>query len=57
MVLVVENPLLMQEMEDTWAQFLGREEPLEEKMATHSMGEGFLPGESHGQRSLAGYSP
>ena len=23
-------------------------------MATHSM---FLPGESHGQRSLAGYSP
>ena len=47
----------MQEMEDTWAQFLGREEPLEEKMATHSMEVGFLPGESQGQRSLAGYSP
>ena len=32
---------------------LGREDPLEEGMATHSV---FLPGESHGQRSLAGYS-
>ena len=35
-------------------QSLGREDPLEEGMATHSV---FLPGESHGQRSLAGYSP
>ena len=33
---------------------LGQEEPLEEEMATHSV---FLPGESHGQRSLVGYSP
>ena len=33
---------------------LGREDPLEEGMATHSL---FLPGEFHGQRSLAGYSP
>ena len=31
-------------------QFLGQEDPLEEGMATHSI---FLPGESHGQRSLA----
>ena len=31
---------------------LGQEDPLEEGMATHSM-----PGESHGQRSLTGYSP
>ena len=30
------------------------EDPLEEGMATHSV---FLPGESHGQRSLAGHSP
>ena len=30
---------------------LGQEDPLEEDMAT------YLPGESHGQRSLAGYSP
>ena len=32
---------------------LGREDPLEEDMATHSV---FLPEESNGQRSLAGYS-
>ena len=35
-------------------QFLGREDPLEKRMATPSV---FLPGESYGQRSLAGYSP
>ena len=33
---------------------LGLEDPLEEGMATSL---GFLPGESDGQRSLAGYSP
>ena len=33
---------------------LGGEDPLEESIATHSV---FLPGESHGQRSLLGYSP
>ena len=32
---------------------LGQEDPLEKEMATHSS---ILPGESHGQRSLAGYS-
>ena len=32
----------------------GREDPLEAGMATHLP---FLPGESHGQRSLVGYSP
>ena len=37
-----------------WVHFLGREDPLEEGMATHPV---FLPGESHGQRNLAGYSP
>ena len=35
-------------------QSLGQEGPLEEEMATHSS---IVPGESHGQRSLAGYSP
>ena len=35
-------------------QTLGWEDPLEEGMATHSV---FLPGESGGERSLAGYSP
>ena len=32
---------------------LGQEDPLEEEMATHSS---FLPGKSHGQKSLVGYS-
>ena len=32
---------------------LGQEDPLEEGMETPV----FLPGESHGQRSLAGYDP
>ena len=41
-------------MQETWVQLLGREDPLEKEMTTHSL---FLPGESHGQRSLAGYSP
>ena len=40
----------MQEMQ---FQPLGQEDPLQKKMATPV----FLPGESHGQRSLAGYSP
>ena len=40
-------------MQETWVQSLGLEDPLEKGMAIHSI---FLPGESHGQRSLAGYS-
>ena len=43
---------------------LGGEGPMEEGMATHSSilffffsTLVFLPGESHGQRSLAGYNP
>ena len=35
-------------------QSLGWEDPLEEAMATTPV---FLPGESHGERSLVGYSP
>ena len=34
-------------------QSLSQEDPLEKEMATHSS----LPGESHGWRSLGGYSP
>ena len=41
-------------MQETWVQSLGWKHPLEKGMATHSS---FLPGEFHGQRSLAGYSP
>ena len=43
----------MQETLEAWVQYLGWEDPLEEGMATHSH---ILPRESHGQRSLVGYS-
>ena len=46
-----KNPPVTQE---TWVQSLGQEDPLEKGMATHS---NTLAGRSHGQRSLAGYSP
>ena len=42
-------------MQETPVRFLGQEDPLEEGMATHSSILGV--GESHGQRSLAGYGP
>ena len=42
-------------MQETQVQSLGQEDPLEKGMATHSLV--FMPGESHGQRSLVGYSP
>ena len=41
-------------MQETWVLFLGQEDPLGKEMATTPV---LLPGESHGQRSLAGYSP
>ena len=47
----VKNPPVMQE---SWVWSLGREDPLEKGSATHSV---FWPGEFHGQRSLASYSP
>ena len=47
---VVKNLLAMQE---PWVQSLGQKDALEEEMATHSS---ILPGKSHGQRSLTGYS-
>ena len=46
----VKNPPAVQE---TRVLFLDWEDPLEEGMATPVI----LPGKSHGQRSLAGYSP
>ena len=39
---------------ETWVQFLGREDPLEKEMATHSS---ILAWKSHGHRSLVGCSP
>ena len=42
-------------MWETWVQSLRQEDPLEKGMAKPTSV--FLPGEFHGQRSLAGYSP
>ena len=42
----------MQEMQETWVWTLGQEDPLEDAWQSTPV---FLPGESHGQRSLEGY--
>ena len=47
----VKNPPSMQE---TWVRSLGQEDALEKEMQPTPV---FLPGKSHGQRSLVGYSP
>ena len=39
-------------LRETWVQFLCQEDPLEEEIATHSS-----TLQSHGWRSLVGYSP
>ena len=44
----------MKETQETRVLSLGWEDPLEEEMAITPV---FLPGKSHGQRSLVGYSP
>ena len=44
----------MQETQEMEVWFLGPEDSLEEGMATTPI---FLSEESHGQKSLAGYSP
>ena len=44
----------MQKTQEMQVQSLGQEDPLEKEIATYST---FLPGEFHGQRSLADYSP
>ena len=41
-------------MRETWVSSLGREDPLERKWQPAPV---FLPGKSHGLRSLLGYSP
>ena len=41
-------------MQETQVQSLGQEDSLEKGMATIPV---FLPGESHGQKNLAGYTP
>ena len=52
----VQNLPAMPEMQEIWVQFQCWEDPLEEE-GTQQSTPVFLPGESHGQKSLAGYSP
>ena len=49
---MVKNPLVIQETQETRVQSLGWEDSLKRQPAAV-----FLPGESHGQRSLVAYSP
>ena len=44
----------MQEMQEIQVPLLSQEDPLEKEMVTHSS---ILNWKSHGQRSVAGYSP
>ena len=44
----------MQEMQETWVQSLGWEDPWSRKWQPTAV---FLPEKFHGQRSLGGYSP
>ena len=41
-------------MQEVWVRSPGWDDPLEQEMAAHPVS---LPGESRGQRSLAGHSP
>ena len=50
----VKNPPAMQEMQETWVQSLGQEDPLEKEMTTYFR---ILAGKTHGERSLVGYNP
>ena len=50
----VNNLPAMQETQETQVRSQGQEDPLEQEMATHSS---ILAWETHGQRSLVGYSP
>ena len=51
---VVKNLPAVQEMQETWVQSLGWEDPLEEEMAAHSS---ILAWEIPWTGNLAGYSP
>ena len=52
--LVAQMVKRLSTVRETWVHSLGWEDPLEKEMAIHSS---ILPGKSHGQRSLEGYSP
>ena len=50
--LIAKSVKSLPAMQQTQVQFLGQEDPLENKWQPSPI---FLPGKSHGQRSLAGY--
>ena len=52
--LVAQGWRIHMPMQETQVRSLGREDPLEKRMATHSS---ILPEKPLGQRSLAGYNP
>ena len=52
--LVAQTVKNLPAMWETWVQSLGQEDPWRRKWEPTPV---FLPGEFHGQRSLAGYSP
>ena len=52
--LVAQTVKHLSTMRETWVRSLGWEDPPEKEMAIHFS---ILPRESHGQRSLVGYSP
>ena len=52
--LVAQMVKCLSTVRETRVQSLGWEDPLQNEMAIHSS---ILPGKSHGQRSLEGYSP
>ena len=52
--LVAQTVEILYAMQETQVRSLGQEDPLEDKMATHSS---ILASEIHGQRSLVGYNP
>ena len=51
---MVKNLPAMQETYEMWVRSLGQEDPWRRAWQPTPV---FLPGESHGQRSLVGYSP
>ena len=51
---VVKNLPAVQGTQEAQVRFLGQEDPLEKEWKPTAV---FLPGEFHGQQSLAGFSP
>ena len=54
MAQIVKNLLALQETQVTWVQSLGQQDSLRRELLLTPV---LLPGESHGWRSLTGYSP